>query len=85
MKCWGFRYSKLTILVVIKVYLSNVHFNSTLTYYSALIMISHVRVPKLLNSTPNPLTGQVKPLGFKNKGLSRLTNVILSLDIIPIG
>ena len=51
--------------------LYNVHSNAILTYYNTLIMISHVREPKLFNSTPNPLTGQAKPLGFKNKGLSR--------------
>ena len=56
----------------------------TSTYCNALTMISYVREPKLLNSTPNPLASQAKPLGFKNKDLSRLTSVIPSLDMTPM-
>ena len=55
--------------------LSNVHFNTTLTHHGALTMIPRVREPKLFNRTPNPLASQAKQLEFKNKGLSKLTNV----------
>lgn len=85
MKCWGFDYTKPTISLVIKVFFIQCSFNATLTNYGALIMIPHVREPKKLNSTSNPLISQAKSLGSKNKGLSMLTSAIPSLDITPIG
>ena len=57
--------------------LPNVHSNAILIYYRALTMIPPVKEPKLFNSTPNSLASQVKPFGFKNKGLSCHNNKLL--------